>query len=195
LVAHSVKEAQAIAAQHPPVDCDSFLPSGVTVPRSALPTRISYRLALDGSLHDLTLYRSSGNIELDKAALACAGASHDFALDASGNPLEINWIGAISWNYFLHRLVEPDPSSDEQRVCHVEYPAAAIPLHAEGDSLVSYHIATDGSVKDATITASTGYWSLDKASLNCVAPWHFFPATHNGSPVQIERQSVFRWRM
>src|SRR5215469_12964307 len=84
--------------KHMTVNCDIFLPTGIAVPPTAAPTLFSFRLATDGTYHDIALYRTSGNSDLDKAALACADVSYLTPVVQAGSPIEINWIEAVAWN-------------------------------------------------------------------------------------------------
>lgn len=179
-----------------PVMCDQYLPPGVGIPSPAQATLFSFRLGLDGDFHDLAVYRSSGNRDLDKAALACASTVYQTKpVTHAGNPIEINWIGAISWDKRLHTYIEPNPS-DEPNICNYRnWPVQAIRRRIQGDAMVSYVITTDGGVKNITIAQSTGDDSLDKASMDCVSAFRFFPITHNGTPIEIDRESQIRWRL
>ena len=58
----------------------------------------------------------------------------------------------------------------------------------------SYRIGTDGSTKDIKLTKSSGDADLDKATLDCVALWKFFPAVQNGKAVEIDRNGGQHWR-
>lgn len=177
-----------------PVMCDQYLPPGVGIPSPAQATLFSFRLGLDGDFHDLAVYRSSGNRDLDKAALACASTVYQTKpVTHAGNPIEINWIGAISWDRHWHTYVEPNPSGAPNNCTSVGYPSSAIRDGIQGDALVSYVIATDGSVKNLAIARSAGDRSLDQASLQCIFKHHYFPVTHDGSPIEIDKQSEVRW--
>jgi hypothetical protein len=122
----------------PVVNCDSYLPPGFKIPKDAIATRVSYRLSVDRTVHDLAVYRSSGNADLDKAALQCAGTASGWATIQDANPTEINWIGAIYWNVTQHILMDTNPFSELPNICLGHYPTVALRLGVEGDTLVSY---------------------------------------------------------
>lgn len=182
------------AAAQPSVNCDPYLPPGFKIPANALATQFSYRLPVDGTLHDLAVYRSSGNAELDQAAIACASATRFQVAKQEGNPIEINSIYAVSWNFTQHVLMSPKPTSEAPNICLGPYPAAALRRGVQGEALVSYRIATDGSVKNLTLERSAGDSLLDQASLDCVSAFRFFPFIHNRIPVEIDERAHIGWR-
>lgn len=92
-----------------PRRCDGFLPPGVTyTPGWVHSTLISYRLTATGDIRDVALYRSSGNNDLDKAALACIGNRHTEPVMVAGTPADISWIGGVSWASRWHQFVPTD---------------------------------------------------------------------------------------
>jgi|SRR5579862_2058022 len=101
--------------------CDAHLPAGRAISRDANPTLFWYRLTPDGSLHDISLYRSSGDSDLDNAALACANDEHVRPQFVAGKPTEIVWVGGINWSNAAHVFFEPAPDGAHQ-VCRIPYP-------------------------------------------------------------------------
>ena len=76
------------------------------------------------------------------------------------------------------------------------YPPLAIRLNHEGNTVISVHIGTDGSVTGADVSQSSGFSDLDQAAVQCVtAAWHFSPATQNGSPVASTKQYRIVWKL
>ncbi len=73
------------------------------------------------------------------------------------------------------------------------YPAISIRLQEQGITKVSFHIATDGTVKDAQVTESSGFPRLDEAAVPCVSRWRYRPAMQNGQPVEVPWQSALKW--
>jgi protein TonB len=76
------------------------------------------------------------------------------------------------------------------------YPAIAIRLNHEGNTVVTVHIGADGAVTGADISASSGFSDLDQAAVQCVtSAWHFSPATQNGAPVESTKQYRIVWKL
>jgi protein TonB len=76
------------------------------------------------------------------------------------------------------------------------YPAMAIRLSHQGSTMVTVHIAADGSVAAADVSGSSGYDELDQAAVTCIQNgWHFKPAEENGSPVASTKQYRIVWKL
>lgn len=76
------------------------------------------------------------------------------------------------------------------------YPAIAIRLNHEGNTVVTVHISADGTVTSADVANSSGYSDLDQAAVQCVtSAWHFSPATSNGAPVESTKQYRIVWKL
>lgn len=76
------------------------------------------------------------------------------------------------------------------------YPATAIRLNHEGNTVVSVHIDATGKVTGADVAQSSGYPDLDDAATQCVVEaWHFSPATSNGKPIASTKQYRIVWKL
>jgi len=62
-----------------------------------------------------------------------------------------------------------------------------------GETVVSYKVATDGSVKDLTLEQSSGSDGLDRKIMKCSAAARFKPATKNGRAVEYPEKIDFDW--
>ncbi len=173
--------------------CGGFLQPGLTVKPSGM-TLFWYRLMPDGDVRDASLFRSSGNGDLDKAALTCANSSHRPPEIVAGKPAEILWVGDVDWSSAHPVFGEPTPNGKPNQ-CSFFYPPNAIRHHQQGITVVGFRIAAEGIVKDAIIAQSSGSSSLDRASLDCVESHRYFPANQNEQPVEIDRATRFIWRI
>jgi TonB family protein len=170
------------------------LPAAFAVPQAASTAFVSYKLDASGAVSNALLYRSSGNSELDKAALACVPLSKQIPVLVNGKPAAVTMIGGVFWGAPFHSFGEPTPAG-KPNLCNNRYPLIAVRLRQEGTVVVNAHIGTDGNVENPIITHSSGYPALDKASLDCITSHQYFPVTHNGQPVEIERTQTFKWRL
>jgi protein TonB len=76
------------------------------------------------------------------------------------------------------------------------YPAIAVRLNHEGNTVITVHIGADGSVTSADVSSSSGFSDLDQAAVQCVtSAWHFTPATSNGTPVESTKQYRIVWKL
>jgi TonB family protein len=183
----------AVHSDEGPHTCDSYLPAGFVFPPTAQTTLISYHVGPAGKLSDVSLYRSSGNSDLDKAALACVSGQHEESTEAAGKPIEATWIGGVFWGSGFHSFGLSSPSG-QPNLCP-NYPRIAVRMNQEGTATVTFQIATDGSVKDVALAKSTGYPVLDKATLDCVAAYRYFPVMQNGQPITIDKTVSIAWRL
>jgi TonB family protein len=185
----------ADAMRRNPQTCDSFLPAGTAFPKNATETLVSYRLGPDGVLHDPAIFRSGGSADLDKAAIACAGAFHFAPQLLTATPGDIGLTGAVRWPSQIHAFL-PIVRINAPNSCHRSYiPPVAVRKQEPGDTTISFRIAADGAVKDVTVAATSGDSELDDAAASCVATWRYFPATRNGQPIEIEQTVKINWRM
>jgi TonB family protein len=177
-------------------DCDSFLPAGVSVAPGTNPTLFRYNLAPDGSVHDASLFRSSGSPDLDNAALACVEKTPRPEAMVAGARAQIAWVGAISWAYPPHGFFEPNPDGGAAAgMCRNWYPPAAILRHRGGDTIIGYRIGKDGNPKDETVVQSSGSTFLDNAARGCVHAFKYYPATEYGEPVALDKSARIEWRL
>ena len=63
------------------------------------------------------------------------------------------------------------------------YPADAFAAGVEGMVVIEAVIATDGTIKDATVVRSVPM--LEEAALGAVRLWQFTPTKLNGMPVEV----------
>ncbi len=170
------------------------MPNGLqTLQGKTIPVLV-VRIGLDAKLHDAQLSKSSGDQDLDKALLRCANGHPYKPVIVNGKPAEVRWVMAY---YVIPQMHEdgflPASSNGQPHSCQ-NWPESAVRKKLNGDASFSYRIGTDGSTKDIKLTQSTGDADLDKATIDCVAAWKFFPAVQNNKPVEVERTGGQHWR-
>lgn len=201
LVLTLVSVAQAWAQPSPPPasgdaarvvrsNCEAFTPQDVKFSSAPSATLVSVRITPQGEMRDPTLFQSSGDNELDKAALACAEGYQIGYVSVGGKPAEVRWILAHSWATPGSGFGPAYPPGVQNRPCTSSHQANRIENPA---TTVSYRIATDGTVRDAAVEESSGVPSLDQAVARCVASWRFFPVTQNGQPVEAGQELQVNW--
>lgn len=189
----------AISANSPdrpsgaPKTCDAYLPAGFVFPPSAGTTLVSYHLGMTGQLSDASLYRSSGNSDLDQAALACVSGTRWSSALAAVRPADVTLIGGVRWGSRFHSFTNPSPTGVPNH-CN-KYPPLSARLDQEGTTVLDVHITAEGSVENPKLTQSSGYTALDQTALECVAAFRYFPAVQNGHPVATDRTMKFDWRL
>jgi|HubBroStandDraft_5_1064220.scaffolds.fasta_scaffold163291_1 TonB family protein len=93
-------------------------------------------------------------------------------------------------------VVSAEADTASPHTCSQEdYPRDAVRNHVQGNAIVSFRIATDGSVGDVAISQSTGNKSLDDASIACATAWRYRPRIVNGKPIEVPWRVLMRWRL
>lgn len=182
------------AIRENPRSCDSFVRTGAAVRPDANATFVSFRITFTGEVHDVVLYRSSGNADLDNAAIACVSKWHMLPHMVAGKSAEISSVIGVSWNLQDHSVRSLSPDGSLHMCDYKWFPRAAIRRGVNTSTEVSFRVATDGSVKNAAITRSSGGADLDQAALNCVATWRYFPMYAGGVPVEHDEKITTFWR-
>ena len=168
-------------------NCNAFNPG--TRERAA--TVLAVNIASTGDVTDASIKTSSGNHDLDAAALACASHMYFSGLTADGRPVDLTWSVAIAWgtdgtaSYFVPKVVE------DERSC--AYPQVAQEENISGSVTLVLHIGADGKVQSTAIVKSSGEQILDTASRRCAASWTFPPALNDGHPTAIEWSQQLNW--
>jgi periplasmic protein TonB len=77
------------------------------------------------------------------------------------------------------------PAIDPRRpLSHPQYPPDVIRLNGEGRTVVEIYVLENGRVGDVRILKSSGFESLDRATINeAKRNWRLKPATRDGVPV------------
>lgn len=187
--------AAASASLYLPRNCDTYPPKGKASPDTDSATLFSFRLTADGTIRGVGLVKSSGDDNRDKAVLACAADKQIEPLKVDGKPAEVRWEMGYFWRPQLSGFSPIDPAGTPVSCKERFYPPRPVKVSAEGTTIVSYHIAIDGNVKDAIVTQSSGSAILDQASMDCVSTWRYVPAMQNGQPVQVDKTLKMSWQM
>jgi TonB family protein len=80
-------------------------------------------------------------------------------------------------------------------VCAEAYSLEALEQMAEGKTILSFHVGTDGHVKNPAVMQSSGNALLDTASIACASTWNYKPATTDGAPVEVPWKAQIIWKV
>lgn len=85
---------------------------------------------------------------------------------------------------------QPIPvSTGRPHVC-TQYPDTALSDRAEGETELRFTVTKDGSVKDVTVSKSSGNSALDDAAVTCAARWKYKPL-----PMDVNHGGSVYWRL
>jgi len=159
-------------------------------------TTLSVDVKTDGSTANPTLVRSSGNADLDRAALSCLKIARLKPVTEHGQAIEVTREYDVRWavddhSYLL--LTRPAGAGISPTSCREKPRPGYVPRHLV-PTIVSFQIGTDGAAHEAEITQSSGSGSLDQASVDCVlSAFRYVPAMQNGRAIQVDEQVQFSW--
>jgi TonB family protein len=187
----------------------SFEPS-CAYPQAALHDRASgttdveFRVTVDRKIESVSVFHSSGNQNLDMAAIQCIAS---WAPDAR-TPVAVGYQrGQLTWSLpvspanvsmsapiatfaLINRAeVLKSPSCSSQLFgSHSVSPGFA------GRTTVAVHIAADGTVRGVDLVRSSGNDDVDQAFESCVSgSWRFRPATLSGTPIPDVKKYAAQW--
>jgi TonB family protein len=173
----------------------NYLATNSLAPGTKTTVKLAYTITQNGTVADVSVIGSSGNVDVDHVAVTCASRWTYKPKMQNGVAVEAPW----QTNVVLNLLVDEEgdvlwrhPLSIGEILCTKGFPSQQIRGRRLRFPVVRATVAVDGTVVDAYTSASSGSSELDEASANCVKGWHFLPAKANGVPVE-ETVSVTPW--
>lgn len=67
--------------------------------------------------------------------------------------------------------------------------------HEQGMVRVTVVIGTDGNIKSATVSGSSGFERVDKSVVDAIRQWRFKPFMRNGQPVEVQGLISFNMKL
>jgi TonB family protein len=147
----------------------------------------SFTIATDGTVKDLAVTKSSGNIALDSVAIKCVSGWLYKPASKDGHPIEVP--GSAVVEFKLESMLLPPKRLDATACPHDS--GSKLP---ESGTEVAFTVGSDGNVKNISISKSSGDPALDQIGISCVSKWQFSPATLDGQPVDVKGTTVFDWK-
>jgi TonB family protein len=147
--------------------CTQNYPQAAMAAHAEGTTLLAFKVTAEGTVKDPTVARSSGNQDLDDAALRCVAFWHYKPATRDGKPVEVAWQANVVW-----KIGEP-PEVRRAEYC-LRYRKDQAPLRPDvAATTVTFRITPDGILRDLVIAHSSGDQSLDDAALLCVAASHY----------------------
>jgi TonB family protein len=187
----AAEEATQPAPTGLPHVCTDNYPAAAIKANAEGVTTVAFTITSEGNVTNVKVTQSSGNVDLDAAAIQCASGWRYVPATHGSKPVGLDWKASIQWALTPSGNETP-PSPLQAHVCR-NYPHGAIWDGAQGVATVSFRIATDGTVKEPAIAKSAGDNDLDKAALACVTAWRYKPATRDGAAVDWPWQANVEW--
>ena len=101
---------------------------------------------------------------------------------------------------WAQKLEEPSPlPSSVTPPSGLQHTCSSIVVHSRtallvcAETILSYNIAADGTVKDVVVFHSSGDAEVDKAAIGCVSTFKYIPKMQNGQLIEVPWRLVIRW--
>ncbi len=153
-----------------PHTCSAYYPKAEGEAGTEGVTTLSFTITDEGRVEDIAVAKSSGNANLDNAAVLCARPWRYLPALEAGKPVAVPWKAKVVWKIEGPRI---PPLAGPAPDCLRAYPVKAEDLAGiDGVTEVSFVIAA-GEVRDVTVKYSSGNAALDRAAVECVASRHY----------------------
>jgi TonB family protein len=147
-------------------------------------TTLSFQITDTGDIIDVAVAQSSGNGDLDNAAMACAKSWKYRPAMLNGKPITVPWKARVAWQIPAVEILQDCPPGDSNR-----------PHQATNRAVyLSFEIEPDGTVKNVTISRASGDDDLDNAAVTCLKARQYKPPLLNGVPAEISTSIWLTWR-
>jgi TonB family protein len=94
-----------------------------------------------------------------------------------------------------HKVVMTKVRADPAHPVRFDYPLNSKILREEGVCKVKLTVTADGTVRDMSLTVSTGYPRLDQACLEAFVHGGLLPATEDGKPITTTLEIPITWTL
>lgn len=184
------------AFAEPPRDCIASAKLGLSdLDGKFGKTEVRFSI-VNGLVRDATVVAFSGIEALDRMAVDCVKTRRFVAAAGGSTPAQFR--ERIDWGDGLPpvpgTIVRPR-SVGPLHICTAEYPPLALRLGEQGNARVGFTVGKDGKLKDFYIKQSSGSDNLDRASIDCIAGWRYWPVTIDGKITEVPWQASVQWRL
>lgn len=157
--------------------CSQMYPDAARKVNAQGTTQLSFKIEADGSVKDPAVVDSSGNADLDWAAVSCVGGWRYKPAMVDGTPTEVPWQAKVQWispsGTVQFLAVVPGPTTiadDIASLCaHKRPDTIALPAEGQpGITSVTYRVMPTGQITDVGVGRSSGDAALDHVLVQCV---------------------------
>lgn len=152
-------------------------------------TIVEFTIDTDGAPQDVKVASSSGNTDLDAAAVACASTWRYSPARQDGKPVSVLWKAQIVWK--MPTIYVPVSFNPDAHRCAVMFERK--PSGPPEETELAFFIDENGHVNDVRVAKSSGDTSLDSTLMKCVGAWTYVPPTQDGKPVGVTWGVTFEW--
>lgn len=152
-------------------------------------TLLGFTVTAQGTLADITVTKSSGDADLDAAAVTCASAWTYKPATNNGAPVDVPWQANVIWKLNLPLI----PAAPFQS-CTKFATVTPEMLSGIGQTRVAFLLMPDGSAKPTGIIASSGNATLDQAAAQCIGARHYDVSQRKLPPEGMPQHEMVDWK-
>jgi TonB family protein len=154
-------------------------------------TELAFQITAEGKVSNVVVQSSSGSAQLDAAARLCVMGWLYKPEMQDGKPVAVPGSVRITWT-----SPDEDGQSAQAKSAMISVPiwkrggyscigwhtGSKLPPH---NVVMSFFVETDGSVKDVTVSQSSGDAEADSDAVKCLSERHYEPAKQDGKPLEV----------
>lgn len=169
--------------------CTPYYPEAAVKAGTQGTTIMAFTITAQGRVIGPSIRTSSGNADLDAAALDCVSSWTYKPAAKNGVAVETPWTAAVQWK--LNDVREYQLVA----VCDRYHPLSAKMLSGIGGVTgLTLRVMPDGAVRQATVARSSGDPGLDDAAVRCLDDQRYDPVAMNLPADGLPMQAQIDWR-
>jgi len=149
--------------------CTSNYPEAAVRAGAEGTTLLSFDIDAEGNVKNPTVAKTSGNKDLDDAAIQCAGNWKYKAATQKGKAATVPWQASVQWR--LHNATMAQSLAHSCRKYVTTVPD--IPRGESRITSIAFRVMPDGSYVDIKVTSTSGDATFDDAAVRCTVASHF----------------------
>lgn len=149
--------------------CTSNYPEAAVRAGAEGTTLLSFDIDAEGNVKKVSVAKTSGNTDLDEAAVQCAGNWKYKAPTLKGKATTIPWQASVQWRLHNATMAQSLAHSCAKYLNTVP----EIPLGESRITSTAFRVMPDGSYVDIKVTATSGDTTFDDAAVRCIVANHF----------------------
>jgi len=160
------EEPKPVGAPH---ICTSNYPEAAVRAGAEGTTLLSFDIDAQGNVKNPSVAKTSGNKDLDDAAIECAGNWKYRAATHKGKTATVPWQANVQWRLHNTTMAQSLAHSCQKYVTT----APDIPTGESRITSIAFRVIPDGTYTDVKVTATSGDAILDDVAVRCTLASHF----------------------
>jgi len=132
-------------------------------------TLLSFGIDAEGNVKNPTVAKTSGNKDLDDAAIQCAGAWKYKAATRKGKAATVPWQANVQWRLHNTTMAQSLAHSCQKYVTTMP----DIPRGESRITSIAFRVMPDGTYTDVRVTSTSGDATFDDVGVRCTMASHF----------------------